>query len=73
MMKGRAPEMTLLDPAIFNRPNIRKVLLVGSGGLSIGQVRRLSYTDRWAIFLRCYTVMTVPDNNVTMFWLGWRV
>jgi len=38
MMRGNSPEMALLDPSIYNKPIIRKVLLVGSGGLSIGQV-----------------------------------
>jgi hypothetical protein len=44
MMKGRSAEKVLLDPEIYNKPNVRKVLLVGSGGLSIGQVSLLFLT-----------------------------
>jgi carbamoyl-phosphate synthase small subunit len=39
-VRGKVPEKVLLEPSLYSRPNIRKVLLVGSGGLSIGQVWR---------------------------------
>ena len=38
-VRGAAPQLTLLDPAIYrnDRASLKRVLLVGSGGLSIGQ------------------------------------
>lgn len=42
MVRGLPPAKVLLDPAIYNPFTIRKVLLVGSGGLSIGQVQKRS-------------------------------
>ena len=40
---GAAPQLTLLDPAIYrnDRASLKRVLLVGSGGLSIGQAGNL--------------------------------
>lgn len=48
MMRGFNPEKILLDPFIYRRANIRKVLLVGSGGLSIGQAGEFDYSGSQA-------------------------
>jgi carbamoyl-phosphate synthase/aspartate carbamoyltransferase len=53
LMRGHTPEKVLLDPAIYNKPNVRKVLLVGSGGLSIGQVRG---DDAICMYCNDYTI-----------------
>lgn len=37
MVNGRPAPKVLLDPSLYSREEVRKVLLVGSGGLSIGQ------------------------------------
>ena len=37
MVRGAAPQRVLIDPTLYEAPRIRKVLLIGSGGLSIGQ------------------------------------
>ena len=39
MVRGAAPQRVLIDPTLYEAPRIRKVLLIGSGGLSIGQGR----------------------------------
>ena len=39
MVRGAAPQRVLIDPTLYDAPRIRKVLLIGSGGLSIGQGR----------------------------------
>lgn len=49
MMRGFSPEKILLDSMIYNKPNVRKVLLVGSGGLSIGQAGEFDYSGSQAI------------------------
>lgn len=41
MVKGKVPEQVLMDSSLYSRQVIRSVLLVGSGGLSIGQVNAI--------------------------------
>lgn len=48
VVKGYHPEKVLLDPTLYDRPNIRKVLLIGSGGLSIGQAGEFDYSGSQA-------------------------
>ena len=48
MVNGNPPEKVLLDPSMYDRQNIRKVLLVGSGGLSIGQAGEFDYSGSQA-------------------------
>ena len=45
-VRGAAPQLTLLDPAIYrnDRASLKRVLLVGSGGLSIGQAGEFDYS-----------------------------
>lgn len=49
MVRGRPPEKVLVEPSLYARSNIRKVLLVGSGGLSIGQAGEFDYSGSQAI------------------------
>ena len=49
MVKGLPAPKVLLAPSLYDRPNIRKVLLVGSGGLSIGQAGEFDYSGSQAI------------------------
>lgn len=49
IVRGRPPEQVLVDPSLYIRRNIRKVLLVGSGGLSIGQAGEFDYSGSQAI------------------------
>lgn len=46
---GSSPRLHLLDPALYQRPKYKKVLLVGSGGLSIGQAGEFDYSGSQAI------------------------
>ena len=48
-MRGRPPARILLEPSLYTRSDIRKVLLVGSGGLSIGQAGEFDYSGSQAI------------------------
>lgn len=48
VVKGYPPEKVLLDPSLYDRPNIHKVLLIGSGGLSIGQAGEFDYSGSQA-------------------------
>ena len=34
-VRGIHQEITLIDPLMYNRPQVQKILLLGSGGLSI--------------------------------------
>lgn len=43
-MKGNPPKLALLEPHIFEMRNIKKVLMLGSGGLSIGQAGEFDYS-----------------------------
>lgn len=43
-VKGHAPKLALLEPHIFEMRNIKKVLMLGSGGLSIGQAGEFDYS-----------------------------
>ncbi len=38
------PERVLVEPALYERSSIRKVLLIGRGGLSIGQAGEFDYS-----------------------------
>lgn len=49
MVKGLPGPKVLLEPSIYDRTIIRKVLLVGSGGLSIGQAGEFDYSGSQAI------------------------
>lgn len=49
MVRGLPPVKVLLDPHIYQPFTIRKVLLVGSGGLSIGQAGEFDYSGSQAI------------------------
>ena len=49
MVRGRPPEKVLLAPSLYSRSKIRRVLLVGSGGLSIGQAGEFDYSGSQAI------------------------
>ena len=49
MVKGNPPEKVLLAPSLYHRSTIRRVLLVGSGGLSIGQAGEFDYSGSQAI------------------------
>jgi carbamoyl-phosphate synthase/aspartate carbamoyltransferase len=49
MVKGRPPEKVLLAPSLYTREIVRRVLLVGSGGLSIGQAGEFDYSGSQAI------------------------
>ena len=50
-VRGSPPELTLLSPTLYTtRPDqVRKVLLLGSGGLSIGQAGEFDYSGSQAI------------------------
>lgn len=47
-VRGFPPQLSLLDPEIFIQRNIKKVLLLGSGGLSIGQAGEFDYSGSQA-------------------------
>jgi len=49
MVRGRPPEKVLLAPSLYARDTVRRVLLVGSGGLSIGQAGEFDYSGSQAI------------------------
>lgn len=49
LVNGKPPEKVLLDPKMYEVRNIRKVLLIGSGGLSIGQAGEFDYSGSQAI------------------------
>ena len=49
MVRGKAPERVLLAETLYSRSTIRRVLLVGSGGLSIGQAGEFDYSGSQAI------------------------
>ena len=49
MVSGNAGVRSLLDPAVFDVPLVRRVLLLGSGGLSIGQAGEFDYSGAQAI------------------------
>jgi carbamoyl-phosphate synthase/aspartate carbamoyltransferase len=44
-----APRVHCIDCAVYNRPTCKKVLLLGSGGLSIGQAGEFDYSGSQAI------------------------
>ncbi|TMW65624.1 hypothetical protein Poli38472_008266 [Pythium oligandrum] len=46
---GAPPKLTLLDTSLYDRPTFTKVLLLGSGGLSIGQAGEFDYSGSQAI------------------------
>ena len=54
MIRGAAPQRVLLQPSIYAVPRIRKVLLIGSGGLSIGQAGEFDYSGSQAIKVCIY-------------------
>lgn len=49
MVKGKAPEKVLVDPDLYDTKSVKKVLLIGSGGLSIGQAGEFDYSGSQAI------------------------
>jgi carbamoyl-phosphate synthase small subunit len=46
---GMPPNHVLVHPSLYERSTIRKVLLIGSGGLSIGQAGEFDYSGSQAI------------------------
>ncbi|KAF1318605.1 Carbamoyl-phosphate synthase, large subunit, partial [Globisporangium splendens] len=46
---GAPQKLTLLDTTLYDRPRFTKVLLLGSGGLSIGQAGEFDYSGSQAI------------------------
>jgi len=49
LVQGAPHRLTLLDPGIYDKHQIKKVLLLGSGGLSIGQAGEFDYSGSQAI------------------------
>jgi carbamoyl-phosphate synthase small subunit len=49
MVSGLPAQRVLLDPGLYGNAVIRKVLLIGSGGLSIGQAGEFDYSGAQAI------------------------
>ncbi|KAJ1460559.1 hypothetical protein M885DRAFT_509598 [Pelagophyceae sp. CCMP2097] len=50
LVRGAAPQLTLLEPSIYRtRTIIKRVLLLGSGGLSIGQAGEFDYSGSQCI------------------------
>ena len=49
MVKGLPAPKVLLEPSLYSRQTVSKVLLVGSGGLSIGQAGEFDYSGSQAI------------------------
>ena len=48
-VQGKPPLITTVDQTMYQRHNVRKVLLLGSGGLSIGQAGEFDYSGSQAI------------------------
>jgi carbamoyl-phosphate synthase large subunit len=48
-VKGESHKLTLLEPHLFEVSKVKKVLLLGSGGLSIGQAGEFDYSGSQAI------------------------
>ena len=48
-VRGVVPERVLVNPSLYERSTIRKVLLIGSGGLSIGQAGEFDYSGSQVI------------------------
>jgi hypothetical protein len=46
---GSPHQLNVLDPQLYQRPKYKKVLVVGSGGLSIGQAGEFDYSGSQAI------------------------
>eukprot|EP00599_Poterioochromonas_sp_BG-1_P014407 CAMPEP_0173162894 /NCGR_PEP_ID=MMETSP1105-20130129/19587_1 /TAXON_ID=2985 /ORGANISM="Ochromonas sp., Strain BG-1" /LENGTH=1492 /DNA_ID=CAMNT_0014082827 /DNA_START=54 /DNA_END=4533 /DNA_ORIENTATION=+ len=49
LVRGHVAERVLVSPSLYDRSNLRKVLLIGSGGLSIGQAGEFDYSGSQAI------------------------
>lgn len=49
MVRGQPPQRVLVEPSLYSHSRIRKVLLIGSGGLSIGQAGEFDYSGSQAI------------------------
>lgn len=49
LVRGTAPKRVLVEPSLYAGVRIRKVLLIGSGGLSIGQAGEFDYSGSQAI------------------------
>ncbi|CAM9712708.1 unnamed protein product [Chrysoparadoxa australica] len=48
-VRGRPPKLELLEPHLFEVSQVKRVLLLGSGGLSIGQAGEFDYSGSQAI------------------------
>ena len=48
-VRGIHQQIRLIDPLMYNRPRVHKILLLGSGGLSIGQAGEFDYSGSQAI------------------------
>lgn len=49
MVKGNVAERVIIASSLYERSTLRKVLLIGSGGLSIGQAGEFDYSGSQAI------------------------
>jgi carbamoyl-phosphate synthase/aspartate carbamoyltransferase len=49
MVRGTPPCKVLMSPSVYRRHFVRRVLLIGSGGLSIGQAGEFDYSGSQAI------------------------
>lgn len=49
MVRGQPPQRVLVEPSLYTKSRCRKVLLIGSGGLSIGQAGEFDYSGSQAI------------------------
>lgn len=59
---GSPHQLSLLDPSLYQRAKYKKVLLVGSGGLSIGQAGEFDYSGSQAIKVRL-----LPEEPVYVY------
>ena len=45
--RDKTASLELLSPKHYNVRKMKKILLIGSGGLSIGQAGEFDYSDSW--------------------------
>ena len=64
-VRGQPPELTLLSPTLYThaRETIRKVLLLGSGGLSIGQASTEPPRGSCYLLFATHTLMQVASSR----------
>lgn len=61
MVRGKAADRVLVSPSLYSKPIIRKVLLVGSGGLSIGQAGEFDYSGKKCLYRGVTSVLVLQD------------